>query len=256
MNDLMGYLKKFFLLFIPPIFVRLLNPKKNQYVSKFDTYTAAQSKSDVYFDKKATEKFLGPNDVEISGRFNIIPLLVLSLNKKKIEILDYGGGSNPVFSYIEKATNKKIKTYVVEPESFCRIILKKIPKKYKKYVNYISSLKKLKTKSLDIVCFNSSIQYLENYKSIIKKLVKLRPKYILITRTNFHYGKKNYFTLECGIKGSLHPYTFFSFSDFVKFMKYNRYNLVFSNKYNINKYRHEYIDGKTFFHKDIIFEKF
>ncbi len=69
------------------------------------------------------------------------------------------------------------------------------------------------------------------------------------------YIKKNYFTLECGIKVILHPYIFFSFPKLDKFMKLNRYNLVFSNKYNINRYKHEYIDGKTFFHKDVIFQK-
>ena len=252
----MGYFKKFFLLFIPPIITKLFKSKNYQYISKFKTYKSALSASDLYFDKNATAKFLGPNDVESTGRFNLISLLILSLNKRKIEVLDYGGGANPVYSYIENATNQKIKTYVIEPENFCKIIKKKIPQKYKKYIIYLSSIKKLNVKSLDIVCFNSSLQYLENYDSLIKDLIKFKPSFILITRTNFHSGKQNYFTLECGIKGSLHPYIFFSFRQLVNFMKSNRYNLVFSNKYNINKYKHESIDGKTFFHKDIIFKKF
>ena len=251
----MGYIKKIFLLFIPPIFHKLFKRKNFQYISKFKTYKSAQLKSDIYFDKKATEKFLSPNEVETSGRFNLISLLVLSLNKKKIKVIDYGGGSNPVFSYIKNSTNKNVKTYIVEPEIFCKKIKKKIPRRFKNFIYYFSSLKKINVKSIDIACFNSSMQYIENYEALIKRLVNLKPKYFLITRTNFHLGKENYFTLECGIKGSLHPYTFFSFSKFVKFMKSHKYNLVFSNKYNINKFKHEFIDGKKFFHKDIIFKK-
>lgn len=252
----MGFFKKIFLLFVPPIISKLFISKKYQYISKFKTYKSALCASNLYFDKNATVKFLGPNDVESTGRFNLISLLVLQINKKKIQVLDYGGGANPVFSYVENATRKRIKTYIIETDNFCKIIKKKIPKKYKKYIHYLSSIKRLKVKSFDILCFNSSLQYLENYDSLIRYLIKFKPQFILITRTNFHMGKKNYFTLECGIEGSLHPYIFFSFKNLVKLLKSYRYNLVFSNKYNINRYKHNSIDGKTFFHKDIIFKKF
>ena len=251
----MGYLKKIFPLIVPPIFIKLLRLNQYQYISKFSTYEAALNVSNIYNDEKATKKFLGPENVEVSGRFNLIPLLVLSLNKKKIRILDYGGGSNPVYSYIKNSTSKKVKTYVIEPRVFCKIIKDKIPKKHKKYVYYASSIEKLNINSFDIICFNSSIQYLDKYENLIKKLTKFKPMYFLITRTNFHMGKKNYYSLECGIKDSLHPYIFFSITRFVKFMKLNGYNLIFSNKYNINKYKHKNIDGKTFFHKDIIFKR-
>lgn len=252
----MEYLKKIFLLFVPPIFTKLFKGTKIQYMSKFSTYEAALNVSNIYSDKKATKKFLGPDNVEVSGRFNLIPLLVLSLNKKKIKILDYGGGSNPVYSYIQSSTNKKVNTYVIEPEIFCEIIKDKIPKKHKRYINYLSSIKKIKTNSFDIICFNSSMQYLDKYENLIKSLTKFKPLYFLITRTNFHMGKKNYFTLECGIKDSLHPYIFFSVPQFEKFMKSIGYNLIFSNSYNINRYKHKNIDGKTFFHKDMIFKRF
>lgn len=250
----MEYLKKIFLLFVPPIFLKLFK-RRYQYMSKFATYEAALNVSNIYNDQKATKKFLGPDNIEVSGRFNLIPLLALSLNKKKIKILDYGGGSNPVYSYIKSSTNIKVNTTVIEPEDFCKIIKNKIPKKHKKYVNYVSTIKKLNTNSFDIICFNSSMQYLNEYENLLKELTKFKPHYFLITRTNFHEGKKNYFTIECGIKGSLHPYIFFSIPQFIKFMKSNGYKLIFSNRYNVNRYKHKNIDGKTFFHKDMIFKR-
>ena len=250
----MEYLKKIFLLFVPPIFLKLFK-RRYQYMSKFATYEAAQNVSNIYNDQNATKKFLGPDNIEVSGRFNLIPLLALSLNKKKIKILDYGGGSNPVYSYIKSSTNIKVNTTVIEPEDFCKIIKNKIPKKHKKYVNYVSTIKKLNTNSFDIICFNSSMQYLNEYENLFKELTKFKPRFFLITRTNFHEGKKNYFTLECGIKGSLHPYIFFSIPQFMKFMKSNGYKLIFSNRYNVYRYKYKNIDGKTFFHKDMSFKR-
>ena len=91
------------------------------------------------------------------------------------------------------------------------------------------------TKKFDIICFNSSIQYLENYKEEIIKLKKFNPKYILITRTNFQNEKKDYYTLESIVKDKYHPYIFFSYKKFVKFLSRNKYKLIFSNKYNKNR---------------------
>ena len=65
-----------------------------------------------YFDYRFT-KFEGPNKVELIDRFYIAALLPALLNKKKPLIIDIGGGSNPVYSYIEKATNIKTKCIVL-----------------------------------------------------------------------------------------------------------------------------------------------
>ena len=171
----MEYLKKVLYLIFPPIITKLFKSSSYQYKSKFDTYSKAKEASSIYYDKNSTKKFLGPDDVEVSGRFNIIPLLALSLKKKNIKILDYGGGANPVYSYIENATNIKTKTYVIEQENFCNVIKRKIPNKFKKYIKYESSIKKLNQKYFDIICFNSSLQYLENYESLVSRLIKFNP---------------------------------------------------------------------------------
>ena len=119
----MRYIKKFFLLLLPSIIKKLFKLKDYQYISKFETYKEAKEVSNIYFDKKATEKFFGPKDVKVSVRFNLISLLVLTLNKKRVNILDYGGGANPVYSYIEKSTNIRTNTYVIETKNFCQKIL-------------------------------------------------------------------------------------------------------------------------------------
>ena len=80
--------------------------------------------------------------MEVSGRFNILPILVLSLKKRNIKILDYGGGANPAYSYIENSTKIKTKTCVIEQENFCRIIKNKVPKNLKQEVLKINSNQK------------------------------------------------------------------------------------------------------------------
>ena len=122
-------------------------------------------------------------------------------------------------------------------------------------IKYFTSIKHIKIKKFDIICFNSSIQYLENYKEIIIELKKFQPKYILITRTIFQLENKDYYTLESVIEGNYHPYIFFSYKKFISFLSINNYKLIFSNKYNLNRYKHEFIEGKKFFHRDLLFVK-
>ena len=251
----MKFFLKLIYLLIPPILFKIFKRKTYQYKFKFKTYREAKKVSRIYFDQNSIKKFFGPQDVQVTGRFNLVALLTLSLNKKYIQILDYGGGANPVYSYIENSTNIKTFTSVIETKAFNKIMKKKVPSKYKKFIKYYNSIADLRERHFDIVCFNSSIQYVEEYKNVIKNLIKYNPRYFLITRTNFHMGKKNYVVLETGISGSLHPYIIFSFSNLVNFMKEKKYKLVFSNKYNVNIYKHKTIDSNTFFHKDLIFKK-
>ena len=230
---------------------------KNQhiyYTEKFTSYKEAQKFSKIYYDENSTVKFLTPEDVTVSGRHNILPILVLSLNKRNIKILDYGGGANPAYSYIENSTKIKTKTCVIEQENFCKIIKDKVPNKYKKSIKYFSSLDQLDELFFDVVAFTSSIQYLEDYEKILDDVIKLKPLYILIARTVFHMGKEDYYTLEQYPAGSYHPYIFFSYDKLIKMLESKQYNLVFSAKYNINKYKHSTIDGKTFAHRNLLFK--
>ena len=105
------YIKNILKLFCPPIITNLFKVKTYNYTEKFTSYKEAQKFSKIYYDKNLTEKFFTPEYVEVSGRFNILPILVLSL-KKNIKILDYGGGANPAYSYIENSTKIKTKTII------------------------------------------------------------------------------------------------------------------------------------------------
>jgi hypothetical protein len=115
-------IKKFLRLVCPPIIINLFRDEGYHYSGKFQSYKEAQNVSKTYFDKNATNKFLTSKEVEVSGRFNILPILVLSFNKRDISILDYGGGANPAYSYIKNFTKIETQTCVIEQEVFCKKI--------------------------------------------------------------------------------------------------------------------------------------
>jgi putative methyltransferase (TIGR04325 family) len=236
-------------------FLRHIRKNKSyQYKEKFSSFEEAKRFSEEvseYFDNRLL-KFQGPKDVEVTDRFYVVSIITSLLNKKKIDILDVGGGSQPAFSYIKQSTGRSINCTVLETEKFIKIISKKIPNKFKKNLKYIYSLSDLKKKHIDIACFNSSIQYFSNYENIIKKISALKPIYMLFTRTPYHHQNNNYYSLQCVIK---HPIIFFSFKKFKNLLYRYNYELIFENKYDVNGQEHNAIKLKSFSHKDLIFRK-
>ena len=206
---------------------RIFKKKSFNYTNKFKTYDLAENsltKSDLYYDKRFTKKFFGPNQVESLERFYAASIISALINKKKLKILDIGGGNNPIFSYIKKSTGISTYCIVIETKKFVNQISKKVPLKFRKFVKYVWDIDKIKDK-IDIVCFISSIQYFKDYEKIILKLKKHKPEYFIITRTFFHNKKENYFSLEHGIPGSIHPYIFFSFPKMKNFFNKLEYLL-------------------------------
>ena len=236
---------------------RIFKKKSFNYTKKFKTYDLAESsidKNKFYFDKRYTKKFFGPDQVESLERFYAASIISALFKKKRLNILDIGGGNNPIFSYIKKSTGISTYCIVLETEKFVKLVSKKVPLKFRKFIKYVSNIDKIE-KKIDIVCFISSIQYFKDYEKIILKLKKHKPEYFIITRTFFHKKKENYFSLEHGIPGSTHPYIFFSFSKMKNFFNRNGYNIIFQNDYNFNIFTHDTVDKKTFSHKDIVFKR-
>ena len=115
-----------------------------------------------YNDERVYQKLLSPKDGEAYERFAAAAIIIPLLKKKKIKVLDIGGGNYPIFNPIKKATNINIDCTVLESKKFLDSVKWKIAKKVRKYLKYISDLNQLKH-NVDIVYFNSSIQYFKNY---------------------------------------------------------------------------------------------
>jgi len=227
------------------------------YTKKFKSYEFAENYltiNNIYFDKRHIRKIDEPNDVEAIERFYAPALIAALSSHKKINILDIGGGNNPIYSHIKKSTKISTHCTILETKKFSNLIYKKIPVKLKKHIKYISSFNEV-PKNINIVCFMSSIQYINNYEQIILHVQKFNPEYFIISRTFFHKYKENFYSIEHTVPGSVHPYIFFSFEKMVIFFKKTGYKLIFQNKYNCNIYSHDTINKNLFFHKDLVFKR-
>jgi putative methyltransferase (TIGR04325 family) len=247
--------KKLIKLIIPPIFINFFFNKSFVFKNKFKTYADAlkvcNKSKNFYFDKNSIKALKNYKDILTIDRFLIAPILVSILDKKnKINVLDIGGGNDPVYTHIKSSTGINVHCYVLETTKFINFFKSKIPKNLK----YINNIDQINVKYLDIISFNSSIQYFDNYKKLLIKLINFNPKYVVITRTFFHNQIKDYFVIETGIKGSIHPHIFFSFPSLIKFFSKNNFRLIFDNKYNIGRYKHDFINPINFYHKDLIFK--
>ena len=96
--------------------------RKFQYFNKYNTYKKALKESSEYFYPDENTDFVSPKDIGERERVGILPIIIPVLTKKKLRILDYGGGNNPIFSYIKATTNLSVKTDVIEKKKYCKII--------------------------------------------------------------------------------------------------------------------------------------
>ena len=68
--------------------------------------------------------------------------------------------------------------------------------KNEKKLFYLSDFKSLKNKKIDIVILSSSIQYVKDYKSTLKKIKKLKPSYIVFLKTPLHRWLFNFLFVQ------------------------------------------------------------
>lgn len=114
-------IKKILSLILPPILYKIFYNQTYQYKGKYNTYLLAKQSSPqikVYSDKFCDSRFNFPYQVVVTDRFAVIATLCSMLDKLKINVLDYGGGYNSVFSYIKQSTNKIVNCFVLESDIF------------------------------------------------------------------------------------------------------------------------------------------
>jgi len=229
------------------------------FIDKYNSYKEAShaSKNKVnYVTKEHQENHNLSNleDLEVSDRFHIFGVFCaisfVELNND-LNFLEVGGGHNPIFLYILKSTNKKYKFQILEEENF-KI---EVPKKYQDYLSYIYKLESVNFEKLHSVIFSGSIQFMENYKIILKKLFANRINYIFITETFFVPGNEDIFTLQNNMENVRFPNIFFSFKKLNSLFYENSYQLIYKTKRKVGAYNHNILDQKDFCVRDLIYKK-
>jgi len=211
--------------------------------------------SAIDYYNKATKKFFGPKDIEVVGRHKILPALVSNLDGDSLNILDFGGSSNPAISYLIKTCKQNFLSTVIETKFFVERFQNKIPENYKNILQYEHSFKDLKFDLFDICYFGGAIQYIENYDEVLTKVFNSKIKYIIITETCFNYTDQDFFVSTISNNPQYLATRFFSYNKFMKLFKENNFKCIFENKRSSKNHRHRTLDYSEYNFFDFIFIK-
>ena len=161
---------------------------------------------------------------------NLLPFLaVLVHSKKKLIILDFGGGIGITYLAVSKSLpSKPFEYHIVENERICEEG-GKIFKRDKRVI-FHSQLPKLGR--VDIVHIGSSLQYIGDWKKKLEELVAYKPRYFLFD--DLHAGEiPTFVTLQNYYKSKI-PCWFFNTKEVVSTMKKLNFDLIFKAKQRIS----------------------
>ena len=164
-------------------------------------------------------------------RSNILPPVVAMMldSKKNLNILDFGGGLGIGYMTLAESIpdySKKIKYSVVELPDICDQ-----GRKLHKGWGDVTFLRELPASgAYDLIHSASALQYVEDWKALLKKLASYNPEYILLSDV-FAGGFSTYVTLQ-NYYGSKIKHWFFNVDEFISFFSSIGYTLTMKSYVN------------------------
>ena len=182
-------------------FIKKLIRKKIYYTGPYARWEEAKVNSTGYnsneiFEKVRKSAFYVKNHKKGYERDSIITyddnydnylIKILDIYSKKknktLKILDFGGSLGSLYFYYKDKINNKFNWSIIEQKKFVKEGRRTFQNSELYFFNSIEEYKK--TFLPDIIIASSSLQYLENYKDILNKILNLNPDYIIILKTPF-----------------------------------------------------------------------
>jgi putative methyltransferase (TIGR04325 family) len=167
----------------------------------------------------------------------------LVLKKKEISIVDFGGGLGTGFLQLLCSLPKdtQIRYFIVDEEKMCE----KGRSLFRGWNNlaFGSELTEKQINNTDIIYINSVLQYIENYASVLQKLVALGAEFILFDR--LAAGNNPYFvSRQLNAPGQALPYMFLNIAEFRSLLSQYGYRVICdqttSRQYNQDSLPFEY----------------
>ncbi len=145
--------------------------------------------------KKAKKKGLIEKDGFLKKNFEINSILtkIINKHKKNLNILDFGGGFGTLYFQYKKL-NQNFNWFIIEQKKVCNLASSFLNNEKK--LSYHSDFQFLKNKKIDIVILSSSIQYVKDYRSILKKIKNLKPSYIIFLKTPLNRWLLNFLFVQ------------------------------------------------------------
>ena len=199
---------------------------------KIETKNIYNTKDYLSRNIKKINKQIGKNGIiNYNYDFNAVVATNLII-KKKIKIVDFGGGLGNSYIDLFKKLNSKNFSYTIydfeEVIEKTKKILRVNDKIQTTNLKFVSKIKNLTR--CDILHFGNCLEHLEDFDDIFSKVLKkTRPKIIVISA--FYIGsKKNYTTIGkyYGKKFILH---FKSWNYFYKIIDKLRYKIIYKTRF-------------------------
>jgi putative methyltransferase (TIGR04325 family) len=175
------------------------------------------------------ETFGNTSGVRLDQRTTLLPLLIAAVKTEKVSVLDFGGGMG--MSYIDC-----LRSIDMSDVRYTVVDLKAVQERGKeifcgKYqVEFSDHIPH--GESADIVYIGGSLQYVEDYRSVVCRLMDLGPKYILMTDIPLGKGQ-TYATAQVNMRGRRIPCWIFEENEILRLMEKRDYRLTYRAENNL-----------------------
>ena len=170
-------------------------------ISDSTEYNVSDTVDEIYEAHLAFYNEIADNAFNISSEetsiHNLLPLLISTIEKDTINVVDYGGAMGVSFSNVlNKIDAKNLYWQIIDlPETINKIKEENFYRE--KNIVFKNSLKEVDNKTaIDIFHLGSSLQYVENYRPLIEEIGRLKPKYIFVSHTTLSLDAETFVTQQ------------------------------------------------------------
>ena len=180
--------------------------------------------------KISSDSFMPTSDFK---GYPVLPCFIVNLlsQSNPCHILDFGGGTGfvyfTIFPYLLNPEN--VTYHVVDSNLELFQIGKRLAKSMEnanRIVFHTEMPKKIDIQ-LDVLYINTSLQYINDYSSLLVTLLQYKPQYVILTRL-IAGDMKTYITSQ-NIHGHTTPCIFINFQEIVDIFSKNGFDLIFKS---------------------------
>lgn len=162
------------------------------------------------------------NQYEGNYRERDLLLLLSGMRGLRIEVLDVGSGFGLTYHYLNSNLKKNFRYTAIDLPK----VISAASGIFAQNANFSSTtFENLKEKKYDLVHFGSSLQYFEEYRTTLIKILANNPRTILISDTPVG-NLESFVTLQVNMKDRIIPRWVFSFTELEQIFKDHDYGLV------------------------------
>ena len=180
-----------------------------------------------------------PPNPTYNSCYAIPPLLVNLICERRVcNVLDFAGGTGDVYYKIKRSLNdlSKLNWFVTDNSK-----LMELGKSFAKEDDPIHYSSSIPDEKYDLILTSTCLQYMENYKELVGKLISFKPKYILFMRLWSGDYSKDLITTE-NVFGKKTPSVIINFDDLNNFLQAHNYKILFKGPCTLPLHEGQFTD--------------